>query len=506
MASRRVALTRRAFVVTRKLLPIVLRGSVACCRTYDARRATAIARSLRVAFQDLGPTFVKLGQALASREDILSDEIAREMRGLCDQVPPFPTEHATAVLSQELGLKAPALPSSAVAAASLGQVYKVIVDGRTYALKVQRPGIDSVIAIDIVLLKGLARLLRRCIRRFCATPVDPEVVTDQFAQVLWRELDYLHEARTMQFMRNRLCHGQVTNLVIPRVRWELTSTRVLTTEWEDGLKVTEHPRAIRESHIRIGVETFAAMILDLGVVHADPHPGNLLVTGRTGQKLCLLDFGMVVAVPPGHREAWASCLVNLVRGDYEAVLDALILIGFFPASCSRTEVLAVMSQIWAELVRCGSNTKKRKQAVRTLYAAILTVVRRFEFNLPDYYVALVRCLLTLEGIALSADCEFDIFKAAFPVAVRALGAGGSLPRQGLALARAVAVHQISEAASSMRWRVCQLREEACEWKWPQACGVLRRPPLPMSHYGLLVILLLLLATGWSLAAECPLNV
>ncbi|CAE6943011.1 ABC1K3 [Symbiodinium sp. KB8] len=344
--------------------------------------------------------------------------------------------------------------------------------------------------MDVVILKGIARFLRRVMRCFMAAAVDPEQVVDEWAKTLWDELDYKHEGRAMEHMRDALC-GTVGGLVIPRVHWELTALRVLASEWVDGFKITEDPRRVTQRHISIGVEAVAAMILEagacevgrcevlaigdydhgseledvhadaddatdgdntvigvtvaavvwmvmavvgdsigavqqrkgelylrlscsyghpkVGVVHADPHPGNIILTQE--DDICLLDFGMVCLVPEHHRTVWAKCVVDLVRRDHGAVLDDLIEIGFFPRECPREEMLPVLSKIWDQLVECGSDITKRKSAVQLLYSEILTLVRRFEFALPDYYVALVRALLTLEGMALAADCNFDIFEA-----------------------------------------------------------------------------------------------
>jgi len=230
--------------------------------------------------------------------------------------------------------------------------------------------------------------------------------------------------------------------------WGMTSHRVLGTEWIYGIKVTEVPSAIKRRHIAVGVETYAAMILDLGLVHADPHPGNLLIT-PSGDGVCLLDFGMVIEVPPSHRWAWANCLVNLVRCDYNKVLDNLIDIGFFPEDCPRDVLMPVMSRLWAELVKCGSSTQKRKQVVRTCFDELRTLATKFEFNLPDYYLALVRALLTLEGIALAADCEFDIFQATFPVAVRALASAPSQAGGG-SMALSLAAALVEQGADRLR--------------------------------------------------------
>jgi predicted unusual protein kinase regulating ubiquinone biosynthesis (AarF/ABC1/UbiB family) len=311
-------------------------------------------------------------------------------------------------------------------------------------MKIQRPDLAMALAVDLVLLKRMAAFTRWVMGRFCATTLDPVRVVEAWAKTMWRELDYIHEARSMELMRERLCCGRnpVAGLVIPKVCWDLTSPRVLTTEWVNGLKVTEQPKSITASHIRIGVEAYAAMILDIGLIHADPHAGNLMTT--SSGDLVLLDFGMTEAIPESHRQAWAHCLVHLVRGDHGATLDDLIHIGFFKADCPREVILPVMSQIWTEIVRCGSDTKKRKQAVRTCYDKIKILVRDFDFDLPDYYLALVRALLTMEGIALTADCDFDIFRVTFPVALRAIttGRGGPSRRSLMAAAGGRALDQL----------------------------------------------------------------
>lgn len=416
-SSQRCALARRVVVVTKWLLPVVARCTVDLMRKGGPKYAVANARRLKKCLEALGPAFVKLGQALAAREDLLSDDVVAELRALCDQVEAFPHEQAQRLVENELSYKAPDLPRNPVAAASLGQVYRIEVDGKYYALKVQRPGLAKALAIDVVILKGIAKVLRCLVKMCCVTRLDPEQVMEDWAKTLWQELDYRKEAESQEHCRTHIC-PRVKGLVVPQVNWQLTSLRVLATEWIDGCKITQDPRAISTRHIKIGVDTYASMIIEHGLVHADPHAGNMLIT--QGGDLCLLDYGMVIKVPKEHRKAWASAIVHLVRGNYPEVLESLTVIGIFPRDCAKEVVLPVMSKLWKELVLCGSSTQKRKTAVRTCYSEIMTLVRKFKFDLPDYYVALARALLTLEGIALSADCDFDIFQAAFPVALRAL--------------------------------------------------------------------------------------
>lgn len=417
------ALSRLSCVVCRLLPPFCL-GCFECCRPLRCggeKTYARSARSLRRNLQSLGPAFVKLGQAVSAREDILTHKAAAELRKLCDSVPPFPRRDAARVLREDLGDAAPLLelPDSAVAAASLGQVYRLRVGGAVLALKVQRPGLRESIVVDVVVISLLAGAVRRCVRCCCVARVDPVRVIQCWAETLWEELDYVTEATNMELTRSELvAKGRVRGLVIPAVHWSLTSERVLATDWVCGTKVTDRPRAIGVQHLRIGIEAYTFMIMDLGIAHADPHAGNLLVLGERDENICMLDFGMVVKVPESHRHAWARSLVHMIRGEPDKTLDALIQIGFFPPECPRAEVLPVMTKIWRELVASGSDIQKRKDLVRSCFSEFKTLAMKFDFDLPDYYLTLVRALLTLEGIALTADCDFDIFQAIFPVALR----------------------------------------------------------------------------------------
>lgn len=348
---------------------------------------------------------------MASREDVFGPGPAAELRKLCDQVVPIPLEQARSLLEEELGLKAPQLQDEPVAAASLGQVYRIKVDGQDFAMKIQRPGLADKLAIDVVILMKSTAVASRIYKWFAVSTLDFVQVVRAWAQTLWQELDYELEGRSMEYMRNQLV-GRISGLVIPGVHWPLTGLRVLTTEWVNGMRLTDSISKISSRHITTGVDAFASMVLDIGFVHADPHAGNVIITNA--DEVCLLDFGMVVEVPEEHRICWARCLYSMIRKDHSQTLDNLIAIGFFPSDCPRERILEVMPRIWSQLVDSGSDIKKRKKAVQECWSEIMTMVREFQFDLPDYYLALARAMITLEGIAVAADVEFDIFKAAMP--------------------------------------------------------------------------------------------
>lgn len=427
----RCKLAARTLTVCGRLLP------VGCCILGDVlrpggpRHGVKNARRVRKAVEKLGPAFIKLGQAVAAREDVLSTEVATELRKLCDQVVPIPLEQARKLLEEELGPHSPPLQDEmCVAAASLGQVYRIKLGDQEFAMKIQRPGLADGLAVDVVILMKTAAISQRVYSWFAVSTMDFVKVVCAWAQTLWQELDYNLEARNMEHMREQLLGGgRSPGLVIPRVHWPLSGMRVLTTEWVKGRRLTESLSCVTPRHISVGVDAFAMMVLDMGLVHADPHAGNVLIT--EDNEVCLLDFGMVVEVPVSHRLAWAKCLWSMIRKDHNQTLDNLIEIGFFPPDCPRERMLEVMPKIWTELVDCGSNIEKRKQAVQKCFSEVLTLVREFEFDLPDYYLALARAMLTLEGIAIAADVEFDIFEAAKPCVIRYLVAQGKIEAMSL---------------------------------------------------------------------------
>jgi len=268
-----------------------------------------------------------------------------------------------------------------------------------------------------------ASISRRIYSWISVSTLDFVQVVRAWAHTLWQELDYELEARSMDYMRKELV-GRVPGLVIPMVHWPLSGKRVLTTQWIHGKRITDSLDNVTPAQIAIGVDAFATMVLDIGFVHADPHAGNVIITEKG--EVCLLDFGMVVEVPVPHRMAWAKCLHALICKQHEQTLNHLIEIGFFPVDCPREKILKIMPKIWTELVDCGSDIKKRKKAVQECFSELLTLCCEFDFDMPDYYLALARAMITLEGIAIAADVDFDIFKAAMPRVLRYLAAQGKL--------------------------------------------------------------------------------
>src|SRR4051794_21063804 len=260
--------------------------------------SSAHGQHLREVLDELGPTFVKFGQLLSTRPDVVPPDIVVELRGLQDDVRPFPFEQAERVIEEDLGNTLERLfldfEPAPVAAASIGQVHRATLpNGRRVAVKIQRPGAPAKIEADLGLLYQAARLAKERIRAFDF--VDTRQLVDEFARQIRQELDYRQEARNAQtFHRNFAGHPHVR---VPKVYWQYTRPRVLTLEWLDGMQVADldpNQWSIedRRDLAYLMTETWMTMIFRHGFFHGDPHPANILVLGH-GEQIGLVDFGAV---------------------------------------------------------------------------------------------------------------------------------------------------------------------------------------------------------------------
>src|SRR6266516_5432602 len=255
-------------------------------------------RHLRELLDELGPTFVKFGQLLSTRPDVVPPDIIAELRGLQDDVRPFPFEHAERVIEEDLGNSIERLflefEREPVAAASIGQVHRATLpNGRLVAVKVQRPSAPRRIESDLALLYQAARIAKERVRALDF--IDARQVVDEFARSIRQELDYRLEARNADtFHRNFAGHPHVR---VPRVHWSYPRSRVLTLEWLEGVQVADVDPAEwsledRRELAYLMAETWMTMIFRHGFFHGDPHPANILVLGRSDQ-IGLVDFGAV---------------------------------------------------------------------------------------------------------------------------------------------------------------------------------------------------------------------
>jgi len=396
----------------------------------------------------LGPAFVKAGQALSIRPDLVPEAALKELQRLCDDCPPFPWPAAREVLEaglchdgQALGdlfsfgtsaeMDGADIEPKPVAAASLGQVYRWTRrhDGRQVAVKVQRPGMAHSVAVDMHILRYIARLTRFFLRQFTASRVDHVMLLDAWARGAYGELDYEAEAWNQEQFKRELEPRMGGRIYVPEVDHKLTSKRVLVSEWVAGPRLADCSPDVVRTLVPVGVECFLAQLLEIGAFHSDPHPGNLLVNDG---RLVLIDFGLVAEIGRPSMESLAVACVHLISADYGALFDDLVALELLPPDADKEQILPPLTSVLRQGMRAGANIKRRAKNFQAISDDLNKVFYEMPFQVPDYFALITRALAVLEGIALVGDPEFDIFWAAYPYAFgKAVNILGSRRASGL---------------------------------------------------------------------------
>lgn len=381
------------------------------------------AMKMRNILTALGPAFVKIGQAVSSRPDIVSPLYLAELEKLQDQIPPFPNEDAFALIQMETGKPPSALfaelTPETVAAASLGQVYKgrLRVGGQTVAVKVQRPGVREQISLDVHILRQALWLLRR-LRKLNS---DLPALLDEWACSLFRELDYRREAANGT--RFKALYGRLDGVFVPDMYEELTTQRVLIMEWVEGRRLRSgtsvggYGRAGDESDlglVEVGVRCSLEQMLEEGYYHSDPHAGNLLRT--VDGKLAYIDFGMMGEIEPSIRRGLIRATLHLVNREFGALADDFITLGLLPPGSDRATIVPALTSVFQGALAKGVSNISFGE----LSSSLGTTMYQYSFQIPSYYTLLVRSLSVLEGIALSSDPNYKVLGATYPWIARRL--------------------------------------------------------------------------------------
>jgi len=374
---------------------------------------------LRKILTNLGPAYIKVGQALSTRPDLVPPIFLEELALLQDQLPPFPNELAYQFIEEELGDRPEEiyeeLTAQPVAAASLGQVYKgKLKTGETVAVKVQRPGLAKRIALDIYILRRLAIWVQKNIKQVRS---DLVAITDEFATRIFEEMDYQHEGQNAE--RFAKLYGHLPDIYIPKIYWEYTGRRVLTMEWINGTKLT-NMEAIQSQGIdakyliEIGVQCSLRQLLEHGFFHADPHPGNLLAT--TDGKLAYLDFGMMSEVKPYQRYGLIEAVVHLVNRDFAGLAHDYVNLEFLTPETDLTPIIPALGTVFNDALGASVAELNFKKITDQLSA----LMYEYPFRVPAYYALIIRSLVTLEGIAISVDPNFKVLSKAYPYIAKRL--------------------------------------------------------------------------------------
>ncbi len=442
------------FLVDQLELPRFLpRGWRPAPRTDRTVARLAVPARLRITLEQLGATFIKVGQLLAGRGDLLPPEYVDELSRLLDAAPPVPTPEVERVIERELGAPVGELFASfdptPLAAASIGQVHRATLpNGDEVAVKVQRPQIEDVVEADLDLLLRQARFLEKrseALRRYNLV-----AIAEELAQALRDELDYRIEGRNADRLRTNLQSDP--RVIVPRIYWDLTSRRVITLQYLDGIKFTERERLVEAGYdlpaiARVVLDVYLQQVFVDGFFHADPHPANLLAVG---DKIGVVDLGNVGFLTPATKEHLGNLLLQLLDQDAAGVARTVVKMGAFRG---RVSLEAMERDIQRLLVRYWGLALEEIKLGQVL-GDVFSLAYRHGVYLPGDLALLAKTIITLEGLGLQLDPDIQLVEAARPFAETMVRERLSMAQAGRHALRAL--RQASDLAQNLPRRVDDL--------------------------------------------------
>jgi len=404
-----------------------------------AARLTRIARRFHALAVDLGGLMIKVGQFLSSRLDVLPPEITKELEGLQDEVPAVPFEAIRTLAEAELGVpleRAYAwIDPLPLAAASLGQAHRAVLSDadaeqsglREVVVKIQRPGIDQIVDVDLRALRKVGGWLSRI--RLVSDRVDAPALVEEFAATSLEEIDYLNEAANAEHFASDFAGDR--RVGVPDVVWERTTRRVLTLQDVTAIKLNDvdglRAAGIDPSEVAIA---FASVMFDQlfrdGFFHADPHPGNIFVTPDAsaddgtgpGWHLTFIDFGMMGEVPPGLRRGLRRVLIAAASRDGKGMVDGIREVGVLLPSADTTELERAMTTLFARFGGMGFAELQEvdPREFRAFAIEFGDVVRSLPFQFPENFLLIIRAMSLVSGNCSSLNPAFNIWDAVEPYA------------------------------------------------------------------------------------------
>lgn len=373
----------------------------------------------RSALEELGPTFIKLGQLMGNRPDLLSPEWSSELEKLQDSVPPFPTEEARAVLEAQFGRPVaslfPVFGDAPIASASMAQVYRAETpDGRKVAVKVQRPGIEEMVKEDLEIMFHLASLLEKYVQGMDI--LNPVAICEEFERTILKELDFSLEASQME--RFAQASIDLPTFYVPMVHRDSTGRHVLTTEFIEGFKVTNF-EGLRHGGLepaRIAgdlSDVLLHQIFNQGFFHADPHPGNIII--MPDRTICFLDYGMVGSLSPTHRERLLDILVGVASQDAGRIAKTLLVLAYQPS-----DIVEDLEYQVGELLEAYSFVALKDFRIGEFLNRLIRLIIRNRLRMPPGFYLMLKAVVTLEGVARRLNPSFDMVESIQPFAKKAM--------------------------------------------------------------------------------------
>ncbi|AZR74240.1 2-polyprenylphenol 6-hydroxylase [Anoxybacter fermentans] len=375
---------------------------------------------IRMVLEELGPTFIKFGQIMSNRPDLLPQELLVELEKLQDSVPPFSEEDARQLIEEELGKPISNLfkefISTPIASASIAQVHKaVLMSGEEVVLKVQRPGIEEIIEVDLEIMFHLATLMEKHIQGMDV--LNPVGIIKEFERSIRKEIDFTIEATHIErFGRN---FQEDTTIYVPKVYRNYTTRKILTMEFIDGIKVSNINAVLESGNdpkiiANRGADLILKQIFEHGFFHADPHPGNILVLNNN--IICFIDFGMMGFLLPKHREYLGNIIIGVVNRDTKRITKTLLQ---FSRNNRIEDIEGLEYQIF-ELVEQYSYLPLKDINMGELLNKIIKIILAYKLKIPPDIYLLSKALVTIEGVGRKLDPDFDMVKHVEPFAKKLL--------------------------------------------------------------------------------------
>ncbi len=372
-----------------------------------------LGRRLARVCEELGPTFIKLGQMLSTRPDLIPPDIIKELIKLQDQVPPFDTAIARRIIAADLGISVEegyvTFADRPFASGSIAQVYRATVKGpdgqpdRRVVVKVKRPDIEDVVRLDMTILRWIADLTERMLPEM--TPFQPKVIVEEFEAKLLREMDFINEAATISHFSE--AYGPDPHFRAPQVYWDLTGPGVLTLEELEGTSMqkileTEDPRIDRPLLASRLLHAFIRQFFEIGLFHADPHPGNLLI--QAPAEIGIIDFGLTGRIDDVQLGHLVIALTGALNREAEVIVEVLADMNALGEETDRAQ----LRREFMEAIEKYYGLPLERFDMQTMYYEINNLIRRNDVNLPREFVLFGKALICIGGICLQLDPKLDL--------------------------------------------------------------------------------------------------
>jgi predicted unusual protein kinase regulating ubiquinone biosynthesis (AarF/ABC1/UbiB family) len=386
----------------------------------ELKNQTKRAKHLRQIITKLGPTYIKIGQALSTRPDLVRADFLAELVKLQDQLPAFSTPQAYQIIERELGLPISEvykyISPTPVAAASLGQVYKAtLMTGEEVAIKVQRPNLIPTITLDLYVIRKLVTWVSPFLPLNLGQNLD--TVVDEFGIKLFEEIDYVNEASNAERFASYFAGDR--HVKVPVIYRRFSTRYVLTLEWINGIKLTDTAAIAAaglntDELVKIGVLAGMRQLLEFGFFHADPHPGNLFAT--YDGKMAYIDFGMMDQLDLNTKEQLVDSVVHLINKDYEQLGQDYVNLGFLAPNVEMMPIVAALESVLGDIM----TEKVGDFNFKIVTDRFSNLMYTYPFCLPAKFALIIRSVITQEGVALSMNPEFKIVQVAYPYVARRL--------------------------------------------------------------------------------------